>query len=503
MIPITPKSLRRASPTEASARRLAGIARRGGACLLLASVAFASLAQAQSTGATSPPATGSESLTWNGITLYGIVDIGLQYQTRGAPASDYFPAGTETIIQKNSRQSITAVTPSNLSQSRIGISGNEPIPGGDWAGVFRVETYFNPQSGNIADALKSITLNNGVPLNQQGTNVDSSVDGQAFSIAYAGLASPTWGSITFGRQLTLMGEGVAKYDPMGAAQAFSLIGFSGTAAGGGDTEDRRLDEVLKYVAKYSFVHFGALYQFSGASGSANTAYQFQLGGDYAGFSVDAYYAKKYNAVAASALSGAQVDALPTTPCGPPPGGANCLTISNTVNGVVSDDQTYGIMLSYALQTWKFYAGYENITFNNPNTPWYTGQVIEGGYKIVVTTANLTPYNKAKVYNYGWVGVKWTVLPQLDLAVGYYGYNQNAYASKGADVGCSDASAGSCSGTYRAASFLADYRITKRFDGYIGTMWTEAKDGLASGYLSIGPSNSASTISTTAGVRFKF
>src|SRR5580700_4570354 len=76
-----------------------------------------------------------DSLTFHGITLYGIVDIGLQNQTHGAPISDYFVAGSADIVQKNSNHSITGVTPSNLSQSRIGLQGAEPIVG-DWMGVF-------------------------------------------------------------------------------------------------------------------------------------------------------------------------------------------------------------------------------------------------------------------------------------------------------------------------------------------------------------------------------
>jgi len=203
----------------------------------------------------------------------------------GVPISDYFPAGTESIVQKNSNGSINAITPSNLSQSRIGLSGNEPLVG-DWAGVFRLETFFNPQSGNISDALKSQALNNGRALDAQSTNVDSSVAGQYFAgAAYAGFSSPTYGTFTFGRHVTLLADGIAKYDPMGAAQAFSLIGFSGTTAGGGDTEDRRLDQSVKYSAKYGAVHLGALYQFSGASGSTNTGTQLQLGIEGGGVSV--------------------------------------------------------------------------------------------------------------------------------------------------------------------------------------------------------------------------
>ena len=210
------------------------------ACLLLSSLAAAGVAHAQ----TAAPKDDT-SLTWNGITIYGIVDVGLQYITHGVPISDYFPAGTYPAAAKGNNASVTAVTPSNLSQSRIGLSGLEPLPNmGDLSFVFRMETFFNPQSGNLSDGLKSLTLNNGKPLAAQSVGVDTSVAGQAFAGAlYAGFASPTYGSLTFGRHVTLVADGINKYDPMGASQAFSIIGLSGFAAGGGNTEDRRLDQL--------------------------------------------------------------------------------------------------------------------------------------------------------------------------------------------------------------------------------------------------------------------
>jgi len=39
------------------------------------------------------------------------------------PISDYFPAGTESIIQKNSNGSITAVTPPNNLSSHASAVG--------------------------------------------------------------------------------------------------------------------------------------------------------------------------------------------------------------------------------------------------------------------------------------------------------------------------------------------------------------------------------------------
>jgi hypothetical protein len=59
-------------------------------------LAFAGISQAQVL------APADDALTMKGITLYGIVDIGLQYESHGAPFSDFFPAGSADIVQKNS-----------------------------------------------------------------------------------------------------------------------------------------------------------------------------------------------------------------------------------------------------------------------------------------------------------------------------------------------------------------------------------------------------------------
>jgi predicted porin len=469
-------------------------------CLLTASLAAAGLAQAQTAPSTPAPATKAEdsSLTWKGITLYGIVDIGIQNDTHSAPFSDYFPPGSASLVQKNDYDSPTGVTPSNLSQSRIGISGNEPI-GGDWAAVFRLETFFNPQSGDLSDALKSLTLNNGKPAAAQTVGVDSSIAGQYFSgAAYAGFSSPTYGSFTVGRNTTNLADGIGKYDPLAASNAFSLIGFSGTAAGGGDTEDRRLDQSIKYVGKYDWLHVGALYQFGSASGSINTGYQFQVGAEFAGFSADAYYFKKYDAISASALSAAQVTTLQTNcAAGTQPAGTpQCYSMSNALSGTISDNQTYAIMASYAIPSTaiKVFGGYERINFNNPSTTLPFGTITIGGYVLAITSN--TAYDNEKDLDVYWAGLKWGLTPDLDLMAAYYGYHQNSFAT-GANAGCSTSAFSQCSGSEQVASVVFDYRLSKRFDVYAGSMYSGVQDGLANGYLF------HTNIATTAGLRFRF
>ena len=457
------------------------------ASLLLCSLAAAGVAQAQTAPATTAPPAAPKSdgsLTWNGITFYGIIDIGVQYQTHGTPVSDYFPAGTASPIQKNSNGSITAMTPSNLSQSRLGLSGIEPL-GGDVSAVFRLETFFNPQSGNLSDGLKSITLNNGRPLAEQSTNVDTSVAGQLFAgAAYAGFSSKSLGTLTFGRHVTPLADGIAKYDPMGAAQAFSLIGFSGTTAGGGDTEDRRLDNSIKYGGNWQPIRIGALYQIGGQRGSTNSGVQLNLGLDVAGLSADGYYFKKKNAIASSALNAAQVQDIIAAGFSP----------SNTVAATVSDNTTYAIMALYNFGGPKIYVGYEHITFENPANPLNAGSLTIGGY--VLGVVNNTAFTNNKVLQVAWAGIKIPLSDAVDITAAYYGYKQNSFAT-GANAGCSSTAAASCSGKENTGSLVLDYKLSKRFDWYIGTFYSEVSDGLASGFLN------TNTLTTTTGVRFRW
>ena len=456
----------------------------GGGSLVLTALLGAGVAQAHSAApAPAPVAPGYESLTSHGITLYGIVDLGLQYESHGAPISDYFPAGSADIVQKNSNGSIFGVTPNNLSQSRIGLTGKEPLVD-DWSAVFRLETFFNPQSGEISDALKSLVQNNGRALAVQTTNLDSSVAGQLFQQSYVGFSSPTMGTLTFGRQNTLLADGIAKYDPQGASQAFSLIGLSGTTAGGGDTEDRRLDSSLKYIESFDGLHAGAMFKFNGSSGGANTTLQFQLGAEVAGLSVDAYWMKVKDAIAVSALSAAQVTGLPALGFAP----------NNSLSGTISDNTTYNLSGLYNFGVVSIYGGYEHIDFANPATPLTAGFDDIGGYKLAYV--NNAAFPNDKILQVYWAGVKYHVNVSLELTAAYYGYKQNAYGT-GANAGCETIQSGTCSGNLNAFSFSADYRISPRFDTYAGFLYTGVKNGLANGYLN------TNNINPTAGVRYRF
>jgi len=61
-------------------------------------------------------------------------------------------AASTEVVQKNSIIRDPALRPSNLSSRELAYQGVEPLVG-DWSGVFRLETFFNPQSAKISDAL--------------------------------------------------------------------------------------------------------------------------------------------------------------------------------------------------------------------------------------------------------------------------------------------------------------------------------------------------------------
>jgi predicted porin len=442
---------------------------------------------------TPAPAKKSDSgaLTWNGITLYGTVDIGVEYVSHGAPVSQTWGPGLPSFIQNFSNHSILAVNGNGLSQSKIGLSGVEPIPGLDgWTGIFRLETGFNPWSGRLVDGPGSLTTDNGKAAAVKVSAGDSSRAGQAFNgVAFAGLSNATFGTLTFGRHNGLMLDMLSKYDPQLQAQAFSPIALSGTSGGLGTTQTNRLDQSIKYNLQIGPARVAYIHAFGSDGYVPQNANEFSVGMDMAGFSIDALYGLIHGAVAASSLSAANVTTLNTAPQ-PLPG----WSLSNTLAGTISDDTGYSVQASYNAKDFfpvKFYAGWERIKFNNPAHPDPVGTQDIGGYTLGIV--NNTAFNIQKILQISWAGARWSATPNFDLTGATYWYNQKSFAANG----CRNASATSCAGEMADISLVGDYHFTKRFDTYAGVNWSHVMNGLASGYLF------TSEYSPMIGVRYNF
>jgi predicted porin len=422
-----------------------------------------------------PPAPAAPaSLTWNGITLYGVIDVGIAHLSHGAPPSSTYGPGVPYVVQSYSNRSMTTVAGNGLGQSKLGLSGSEPLGTPQLKAVFKLETGFQPTSGRLTDGPKSLVDNNGRAARDKTTAGDSARAGQLFQgAAFAGLSSMV-GTLTFGRQSSLMADDLVKYDPQLQSLAFSPIGYSGTSGGLGATENKILDQTLKYVLSVGPVRLAGLYQLGNSGYLPGGAESVGLGVDVAGLSVDLLWGRVHGAIVASSLTAAQNATSP-----------------GTLAATVSDNTAYAAMIRYAIDRFKIYGGYQHMTYANPKDPLPSGTVTIGDY--VLSSVNNTAYSIQKVLQYTWAGVRVTITPRFDAAAAYYYFRQNSYNANG----CSDNNAASCSGSYHVTSLVVDYKLAVRFDAYAGVGYSRAVDGMAAGFLN------DRNWTTMMGVRFAF
>ena len=146
------------------------------------------------------PAPINDDLCWHGVCLYGDIDVGLAYTQHGAPLSSLAGAPLDYLVSKNGNGSYFGAGANMMSTSFIGLRGKQEIADGLF-GVFNLQTLFNPISGNNANGPGSIVQNNGLLLAAQNSYGESSKAGQMFNnAAYAGISSPVYGTVTYGRQ---------------------------------------------------------------------------------------------------------------------------------------------------------------------------------------------------------------------------------------------------------------------------------------------------------------
>jgi len=464
-------------------------------------------------------------LTWHGITLYGTFDVGVGWVSHGLPENGYNYEG-EALVNRNGNHSRFLVAPNNLSQTGLGLKGKEEFLSG-WSFVFNASTGINPQSGDLANAAHANTANNGLPRKTYSITIDGARAGQAFNDElYAGISSDRFGTLTFGRQRALGTDAMLQYDPAGGAYSFSFIGYNGLMAGGGDTEDSRLDDALKYRIAYGPVHFGALYKFADGQGGCysagatwtattctsesphNSAYGIDVGGTFRGFSADIVFQQVNQAISVlNPLLG------PTSPAAPyqstvdsintnPINGANLVGPDNTEYGIVTDNTALMVAAKYVWGQYKFFGGYEHILMKNPANPLGVGATAQGGYLLSgVEDNNL---DSDKIVQVFWTGVKYAFDRKTDITLSYYHEEQNDFRVPST---CSPAAGfrSSCAGTLDEVSLYADHHFTSRFDGYVGIAYSDVTGGLAiaiphgPGVPYLHNNNTAPTV----GVRYSF
>jgi predicted porin len=246
-----------------------------------------------------------DNLSWQGVTIYGTVDVGYAYQTHGAPLGGAFYPGLEYNLNgsKNANKPISSLAENGLEQSKIGVKVEEAV-GYGWLAIGKLETAFNPVSGEIADACASMIRNNGRLYQDQSANSDGSRCGQAVNgSAYGGVSNPIYGTLTVGRQQSLELDAVSSYDPLGLAPGLDLLGYSGGTSGGiGSTETARWDNSVKYVFSYGPAHAAAMYTAGGPDTAIfNGAYGVNAGAIWKGFSIDGIYTKEWGTVVSTGI----------------------------------------------------------------------------------------------------------------------------------------------------------------------------------------------------------
>jgi predicted porin len=464
------------------------------------------------------------SLTWNGITLYGAYDVGVGWVSHGLPENGYNYEG-ESLVNRNGNQSRFLLAPNNLSQSGLGIKGKVEFMD-DWYAVFNASTGINPQSGQLANMAATNTTNNGLPRGSYSITGDGARAGQTINDEfYGGLSSTHFGTLTFGRQRSLGTDVVLAYDPANGAYSFSYIGYNGTTAGGGDTEDTRWDDAIKYRLAYGPVHFGAMYKFADGSGGCysaaatwtaatctpeqahNTAYGFDLGAAYNGFSADLVFQHYNQAISVlNPLLGPEsltqpyqstLNSINTNPIT----GANVIDTANTEYGIVTDNTAVMFAAKYTWDPFKFFVGYEHIQQFNPTNPLGIGASAQGGYLLSgVEDNNL---DSPKLVQVAWTGVKYAYDGKTDITLSAYHQWQNDFRVPSA---CPPTSfRASCSGFLNEVSLYTDHHFTKRFDAYAGVAYSNVSGGLAIA-IPHGPGvpyNYNNNLAPTVGARFTF
>ena len=467
-------------------------------------------------------------LTWHGVTLYGAYDVGVGWVSHGLPVNGYNYEG-ESLVNRNGFQSRFLVAPNNLQQTGFGIRGKEEFAPG-WAIVFNASTGINPQSGLLANAPATDTVNNGLPRASYSEAIDGARAGQPFNDEYyGGISSEKFGTLTFGRQRSLGTDAMLQYDPAGGAYAFSYIGYNGTMAGGGDTDDSRWDDAMKYRLTIGPMHFGAMYKFANGSGGCfsalpgwsattctpvrphNNAWGFDLGGQHGKLSADVVFQHYNEAISVlNPLLGPQslsapyqstTDSINTNEISLI-SSPNLIDPNGTVYGIVTDNNAIMVAAKYMWDPFKFFAGYEYIWQNNPAQPLGVGATDQGGY--IMSGVEDNNLDSEKLLQIWWTGAKYTYREKTDITVAWYQQRQNDFR---VPQTCSVAAGfrSSCAGTLDEVSLYADHHFTKRLDGYVGVAYSVVTGGLAiaiphgPGVPYLYPTNVAPTI----GVRFAF
>jgi len=183
-------------------------------------------------------------------------------------------------------------------------------------------------------------------------------------------------------------------------------------------------------------------------------------------------------------------------------GLNLIAPTNTLYGIVTDNNAIMGAVKYTWNQLRFFGGYEFIAQNNPHDPLGVGASDQGGYLLSgVEDNNL---DSTKLVNLWWAGAKYAYDKKTDITLAWYQQHQNTFRVPAV---CSPEAGfrSSCAGILYEVSLYTDHHFTPRFDGFAGIAYSAVSGGLdiaiphGPGVPYLHPSN----IAPTVGARFAF
>lgn len=170
------------------------------------------------------------------VTLYGLLDVGLNYQSN---------AGGKPLYN---------MTSGMLNGDRFGLLGREDL-GGGLAAIFRLENGFDITNGKLGQG--------GLLFGRQ---------------AYVGLSSNRFGTLTVGRQYDSVVDFLAQTTANGS---WAGLMFSHPFDNDNTDNTFRVNNTVKYMSPdWAGLQFGGTYSFSNSTSFANNR-QYSIGGQYA------------------------------------------------------------------------------------------------------------------------------------------------------------------------------------------------------------------------------
>lgn len=488
-------------------------------------------------------------ITWMGVTFYGTIDVGYAYVNNGAypSGSDYHGAAFTVFGNNFAHRDVSTLNDNALSLSNVGIKIEENI-GYGFQAIGRLDTQFNPISGELGDNCAGLVRASGQSTYAIDNNADGNRCGQAFAnAAYGGLSHPLYGLLTVGRQASLVLDGQTTYDPMALSSAFSLIGYSSTAgAGVGSSETARWDNSVKYLFTYGPFHAAGMFTNGGQdTPMVNNGYGANVGIVYAGFSIDGFWTREDGAVNLSRipLTGTIYSTTAIT-CDAALG--NCPY--NTLLGSITNNVAWDVMAKYTFDVPGFfsqpalstkdapcgglkdapcappsakvtlYGGYQYVDQGNPYEAqsYYSGFTTIGGYRYL--TSGELAFGTDRIRQTAWAGVSYQDGP-WNLVGAWYYFSQNSYLNSSFDT-CAQVTASNvahvasgkyignttgsnCSGDFNQGSFLIDYTFNRHLDIYGGVTFTDQTGGLNGGSSSTPGYLVDNTWAFATGVRIKW